>query len=165
MPFSWALHQFSSNGQNIAPFLGRCIKSTPNGQNKCPFLGRSHHNLYRRTPNHAFRVRHHIFAMFRTPNSPFRVRDLPNGPNSAGTKRAEQPLGCAESPALSGRPAYLPTAVTSQTNSPTALPHKTSGQHTITLQSHPNPNHQIKNQSAVSSFWTKVARHYTKTGL
>ena len=29
----------------------------------------------------------------RTPNRPFRVRDLSNGPEAAGTKRAEQPHG------------------------------------------------------------------------
>ena len=50
-----------------------------------------------------------------------------------------------------------PTAVTSQTNSPTALPHKTSGQHTITLQFHPNHNHQIKNQSAASKVPCRVS--------
>ena len=33
------------------------------------------------------------FPPSRTPNSSFRVRDLTNGPNTAGTKRAEQPHG------------------------------------------------------------------------
>ena len=89
---------------------------TKQHQNKPPFPGRSNHNLYRRTQNHRFGVRR-----------------IQTGPNTAGTKRAEQPPGCAASPALSGRPAYLPTAVTSQTNSPTAPPHITSGRHTITL--------------------------------
>ena len=41
--------------------------------------------------------------------------------------------------------------------SPTAPPHKTSGQHTITLQFHQNPNHQIKNQSAVSKVPCRVS--------
>ena len=165
MPFSWAQHQFSSNGQNIAPFLGRSIKSTPNGQNKCPFLGRSHHNLYLRTPIRPCRVRRCTFPPSRTPTSSFRVQDLPTGPNPAGTKRAEQPHGLSCVARFERSAGVLADRADLANQSPTALPHKTSGRHTITLQFHPNPNHQIKNQSAASNFWSNVTRHYAKTGL
>ena len=108
----------SSNGQNIAPFLGRRINPPPTAKISPLFLAvliiifiavhQTARSVYgmsdfspSRTPNRLFRVRRYTFPPSRTPNRQF----------------------------------------------------------------HPKTNHQVKKESAVSSFWSKVTRHYAKTWL
>ena len=82
----------------------------------------------------------------------------PNGPEAAGTKRAEQPHGLSCVARFERSAGVLADRAALANQSPTTPPHKTSGRHTFTLRFHPTPNQQVKNQSAVSKVPCQVSR-------